>query len=38
MRNKKVQYKMGNNEFKNLHIKSCTCYYLDDIIRLEDFE
>ena len=27
---------MGNNEFKNARIKNRTCYYLDDIIKLED--
>ena len=28
---------MENNEFKNVHIKNCTCYHFDDIIKLEDF-
>ena len=32
------QYKMENNEFKNVHIKNRTCYYFDDTIRLEDFD
>ena len=31
----KVQYKM--NELKKVCIKNRTCYYFDDIIRLEDF-
>ena len=34
---KKAQYKMENNELKKVHFKNCTCYYIDDIIRLEDF-
>ena len=38
MQNKKVQYKMENNEFKNLCTKSRTCYYFDDIIKLKDFD
>ena len=38
MQNKKVQYKMENNEFKKIHIKNRTCYYFDDIIKLEDFD
>ena len=37
MQNKKTQYKMKNNELKKVHIKNCTCYYFDDIIKLEDF-
>ena len=28
---------MGNNELKNVHIKNCTSYYFNDIIKLEDF-
>ena len=24
--------------FKKVHIKNCTCYYLDVIIKLEDFD
>ena len=35
MQNKKVQYKMESNEF---HIKNRTCFYFDDIIKLEDFD
>ena len=38
MQNKNVQYKMKNNEFKTVRIKNRTCYYFDDIIRLEDFD
>ena len=38
MQNKNVQYKMENNEFKKVHIKNCTFYYFDDIIKLEDFD
>ena len=37
MQNKKTQYKMKNNELKKVHIKNRTCYYFDDIIKLEDF-
>ena len=29
---------MENNEFKIVHIKNCSCYYFDDIIKLEDFD
>ena len=29
---------MENNEFKNFRIKNRTCYYFDDIIKLEDFD
>ena len=29
---------MENNEFKKVHIKNCTCYYLDDKINLGDFD
>ena len=29
---------MQNNELKKVRIKSCTCYYFDDIIKLEDFD
>ena len=28
---------MENNEFKEVCIKNRTCYYFDDIIKLEDF-
>ena len=28
---------MENNEFKKVCIKTCTCYYFDDKIKLEDF-
>ena len=38
MWNKEVQYKTENNEFKKVRIKNCTCYYFDDIIKLEDFD
>ena len=27
---------MENNEFKKVHIKNRTCYYFDDIIKLEN--
>ena len=30
--------KMENNEIKNVHIKNCTCYYFDDILKSEDFD
>ena len=29
---------MENNKFKKFRIKNCTCYYLDDIIKLEGFD
>ena len=29
---------MENNELKKVHIKNRTCYYFDDIIKLEDFD
>ena len=29
---------MENNEFKVACIKNCMCYYLNDIIKLEDFD
>ena len=28
---------MENNEFNEVHIKNCACYYFDDI-KFEDFE
>ena len=28
---------MKNNEFKKVCCKNCTCYYFDDIIKLEYF-
>ena len=28
---------MENNEFEKVRIKNRTCYYFDDIIKLEDF-
>ena len=29
---------MENNEFNNIRIKNGTCYYFNDIIKLEDFD
>ena len=29
---------MENNEFKRVRIKSGTCYYFDNIIKLEDLD
>ena len=29
---------MQNNEFRKVRIKNRTCYYLDDIIKSEDFD
>ena len=29
---------MENNKFKKVLIKNRTCYYFDDIIKLEDFD
>ena len=30
--------KMENNWFQKVRIKNRTCYYFDDIIKLEDFD
>ena len=38
MQNKKVQYKMENNELKNICIKNLSHHYFDDRIKLEDFD
>ena len=27
----------NNDELKEIDIKNCTCYYFDDIIKIEDF-
>ena len=27
-----------NDELKQINIKNCTCYYFDDIIKIEDFD
>ena len=37
MQNKKVEYEMESTEFKKVRSKNRTCYYFDDIIKLEDF-
>ena len=37
MQNRKVWYKMENNELKKVPIKNLSCHYLDNIIKLEDF-
>ena len=29
---------MENNEFQKVYIKNFTCFYFDDIIKLEDFD
>ena len=29
---------MENNELKKIRIKNSTCYYFNDIIKLEDFD
>ena len=29
---------MENNEFKKVYIKNRTCFYFDDIIKLDDFD
>ena len=29
---------MENNEFIKVLMENCTCYYFDDIIKLEDFD
>ena len=38
MQTKKVQYKMENKEFRTVCVKNRTCYYFDDITKLEDFD
>ena len=38
MQNKKVQYKMENNELKNICIKNLSHHYFDKRIKLEDFD
>ena len=38
MWNKKVQYKMENNEFKKVPLENYTHCYFYDIIKLEDFD
>ena len=38
MQSKKVYNKMENNELKKVCFKNCTCYYFDDLIKLEDFD
>ena len=30
--------KMENNEFKKIDIKNRTCYYFNDIIKIQDFD
>ena len=27
-----------NDKLKQINIKNCTCYYFDDIIKIEDFD
>ena len=27
-----------NDELKQINIKNCTCYYFDDILKIEDFD
>ena len=29
---------MENNEFKKVCMKNCSCYYFDDIVKLEDLD
>ena len=29
---------MKNNELKKVCIQNCTCYYFDDVIKIEDFD
>ena len=28
----------SNDKLKEIHINNCTCYYFDDIIKIEDFD
>ena len=34
----KYVIKTESNELREIHIKNCTCYYFDDIIKIEDFD
>ena len=34
----KICYKMESNELKEIDIKNPTCYYFDDLIKIEDFD
>ena len=38
MQNKKIHYKIENNELKKVCIKNRTCYYFDDVIKLKNFD
>ena len=38
MQNKKVQYKMENNEFLKIRIQNRMCYYFDNIMILDYFD
>ena len=33
-----TQYEMENSDLRKVRIKNCLCYYLDYIIKLEDFD
>ena len=35
---RKVKYKMENNELKKVRFKNHTCYYFDDITKLDDVD
>ena len=35
---KTMMHKRYKNEFQKVRVKNCTCYYFDDIIKLEDFD
>ena len=28
----------GNDELREINTKNCTCYYFEDIIKIEDFD
>ena len=28
----------SNDKLKKINIKNCTCYYFDDIVKIEDFD
>ena len=34
----KIYYKMESNELKEIDIENLTCYYFNDIVKIEDFE
>ena len=37
MTNDKLKIMDSNDELKEIGITNCTCYYFDDVIKIEDF-